>query len=423
MKLRVLIFIFFISCSDIFDRKFLINIRIIPEEGGEVSLLNGYYEKNQEISVVATPNENYTFKGWGSIIDSYDNPLEFRLDSDKDLIANFELIDNDNDGVADALDTCPNTNLNSNVDESGCCIDTNEVTFRNLNNIPYPSAYNSSSNDGSSIYLSKGVRINSDNIIERAPEVLKYDIINDSWSVFIDKVNAVSYGASEIIGYDLYLFNGKNYPIINDRVLNDTIEKINLLTKNIIKLPNPYPAVQSGSVVWDKNIIFFGGRNLNGCLDRIVKYNISNNKFEIITNMPFPICNAKGEVYDNKLYIIGGDLDYDESDKILIYDLQEKIWLESFVMPMKLSNHTTSIYKNKILIKGDYNVLNLFAIFDIEKNKFSIIKSNVSESRFLTSQVANGEFYVLGGNATSNYSTMIDDFMVVNLETDGYFCF
>ena len=175
--------------------------------------------------------------------------------------------------------------------------------------------------------------------------------------------------------------------------------------------------------MWDKNIIFFGGRNLNGCLDRIVKYNTSNNKFEIIGNMPFPICNAKGEVHNNKLYIIGGDLDYDESDKILIYDLEEKIWLESFVMPMKLSNHTTGIYKNKVLIKGDYNILNLFAIFDIEKNKFSIIKSNVSESRFLTSQVANGEFYVLGGNATSNYSTMIDDLMVVNLEADGYFCF
>ena len=272
MKYRFLIFIILISCSDIFDRKFLLNIKIIPEEGGEVSLLNGYYEKNKKISVIATPNENYIFKWWNSNIYSYDNPLEFILDSDKDLIANFELIDNDNDGVTDALDTCPNTNFNSNVDESGCCVDTNEVTFQNLNSIPYPSAYNSSSNDGSSIYLSKGVRISSENIIERAPEVLKYDILNDSWSVFIDNVNAVSYGASEIIGYDLYLFNGKNYPIINDRVLNDTIEKVNLLTKNIIKLPNPYPAVQSGSAVWDKNIIFFGGRNLNGCLERIVKY-------------------------------------------------------------------------------------------------------------------------------------------------------
>ena len=115
MKYRVLIFIFLISCSDIFDRKFLLNIRIIPEEGGEVSLLNGYYEKNQKISVIATPNENYIFKEWNSNIDSFDNPLEFILDSDKDLIANFELIDNDNDGVTDELDACPDTNFNSYV--------------------------------------------------------------------------------------------------------------------------------------------------------------------------------------------------------------------------------------------------------------------------------------------------------------------
>ena len=54
---------------------------------------------------------------------------------------------------------------------------TQLVSFKNLSDIPYPSAYNSSASDGSSIYLSKGVRINSDNIIERAPEILRYDII------------------------------------------------------------------------------------------------------------------------------------------------------------------------------------------------------------------------------------------------------
>ena len=100
MKYRVLIFIFLISCSDIFDRKFLLNIRIIQKKVVRYLYLMDT-KKNQKISVIATPNENYIFKGWNSNIYSFDNPLEFTLDSDKDLIANFELIDNDNDGVTD----------------------------------------------------------------------------------------------------------------------------------------------------------------------------------------------------------------------------------------------------------------------------------------------------------------------------------
>ena len=413
-----------ISCEGIFDRKFILDVQVTPEGAGTVSISNGIYKKGESILIEATPDENYIFAGWVGDIVNVDNPLEFILDGNKEIIATFDLIDEDSDGIADAFDKCIGSKRGSLVDENGCCIDAKKVTFNSLSRIPYPSAYNSSASNGSSIYLSKGVRINSNNIIERPPEVLRYDIINDSWHTFLDDVNAVSYGASEIIGSNLYLFNGKNYPVIDDKVLNDTVEIVNLFTKKISKFTiNPYPSVQSGSVVWKNNIVFFGGRNLDGCLDRIVTYNVSNRDFDIITNMPFPICNAKGEVYKDKLYIVGGDLDYDESDKILIYDLADREWDESITMPIKISNHTTSIYKNKIFIKGDFNILNLFAVFDVDDEIFSVIESNVSDSRYLTSQVVNGEFYVMGGNATSNYSTMIDDFKVLNLETEGYFCF
>ena len=414
----------FLSCEDIFNKNFLLEIEVIPSDGGYVSVKNGYYKKGELISLEAYENENHFFNGWGGDIESNKNPFEVKIDSDLNIRANFKLIDNDSDGIADAIDICPETKKGSQVDDFGCCIDTKSVTFRDLKKIPYPSAYNSSASNGSFIYLSKGVRINNENIIERAPEVLRYDIINESWDTFLDNVNAVSYGASEIIGSNLYLFNGKNYPIIDDKVLNESFEIINIYSKRISRfVTNPYPAVQSGSAVWNNNIIFFGGRNLDGCLDRVVKYSVQTREFEIITNMPFPICNAKGEIHDNKLYIVGGDLDYDQSNKILIYDLNDNIWIDTFQLPFKISNHTTSIYKNKILIKGDYNILNLFAVFDIVSKKFSVIESNVSDSRYLTSQVVNGEFYVLGGNKSSNYSTMLDNFEVLNLEQEGYFCF
>lgn len=416
--------VLFFSCDDIFNRNFLLEIEVIPNDGGYVSVKNGYYKKGDVISLVAYENENYVFVGWSGDIETNQNPLEVKIDSDIKIKANFELIDNDSDGVADAIDTCPDTKKGSQVDDSGCCVDAKSVTFKDLKKIPYPSAYNSSASNGSFIYLSKGVRINNENIIERAPEVLRYDIINETWDTFLDNVNAVSYGASEIINSNLYLFNGKNYPIVDGKVLNESFEIVNIFSKTISRyITNPYPAVQSGSAVWNNNIIFFGGRNLDGCLDRVVRFSVETREFRIITNMPFPICNAKGEVYDNKLYIIGGDLDYDQSNKILIYDLNNDLWTDPFQLPFKISNHTTSIYRNKILIKGDFNILNLFAVFDVVDNKFSVIKSNVSDSRYLTSQVVNGEFYILGGNKSSNYSTMLDNFEVLNLEQEGYFCF
>ena len=53
------------------------------------------------------------------------------------------------------------------------------------------------------------------------------------WETFVSDALPVSYGASEIIGSNLYLFNGKNFPIVNDKVLNDTVEVINLNDRSI----------------------------------------------------------------------------------------------------------------------------------------------------------------------------------------------
>ena len=419
--------IFLVSCEDNFNKrnKYLITIRNIPDGSGSTILKSGFYDKNSELSIEAIPTDDYTFLEWTGSISGSTNPKKFILNNNFEVNANYSFNDEDGDGISDRLDQCPETNEQNHVDENGCCVEANNVQFSKLTNLPQPAAYNSSASSGSYIYLSKGVIINSDNIIERTPNVYRYDINNDFWETFVSDALPVSYGASEIIGSNLYLFNGKNFPIVNDKVLNDTVEVINLNDRSIRRdIINPYPVVQSGSAVWNyTNIIFFGGRNLSGCSDNIVKYDIISNSFKIIGNIPFPICNAKGEVFGDKLYIVGGDLDYDSSDKVLIFNLITKEWEDEIILPMKISHHTTSIYEDKILIKGDFNMLNLFAVFDIESLSFRSIESNVIDSRYLTSQIVNGIFYVIGGNQTSNYSTMINNFQSLDLITKGYFCY
>ena len=419
--------IILLSCEDNFNNRnnYLLTIRNLPEGSGSTIVKSGFYEKNSELSIEAVPTEDYTFLEWTGSINGNKNPIKFILNSDYEIEANYSLIDEDGDGVGDRLDQCPGTKYQNPVDEYGCCVEVDEVLFNNLTDLPQPAAYNSSASSGSYIYLSKGVVINSDNIIERTPNVYRYDIINDFWETFVSDALPVSYGASEIIGSNLYLFNGKNYPIVDDKVLNDTVEIVNLFDRSIRRdVINPYPVVQSGSTVWNfTNIIFFGGRNLTGCSDNIVKYDVNTNSFDIIGKIPFPICNAKGEVFGDKLYIVGGDLDYDSSDKILIFNLNTKEWEDEVILPMKISDHTTSIYENKIFIKGDFNQLNLFAVFDVESLSFRMIESNVIGSRYLTSQIINDIFYVMGGNETSNYSTMINNFQSLDLKTKGYFCY
>ena len=80
-------------------------------------------KRAKKLLIEATPNNNFIFSGCRGDIESSNNPLEFSLDSDIKITANFSLIDEDLDGIADKLDICPETNIGSLVDENGCCID------------------------------------------------------------------------------------------------------------------------------------------------------------------------------------------------------------------------------------------------------------------------------------------------------------
>ena len=106
-------------------------------------------------------------------------PKKFILNNNFEVNANYSLNDEDGDGISDRLDQCPETKEQNHVDENGCCVEANNVQFSKLTNLPQPAAYNSSASSGSYIYLSKVVIINSDNIIERTPNVYRYDINNE----------------------------------------------------------------------------------------------------------------------------------------------------------------------------------------------------------------------------------------------------
>ena len=120
----LVIMIFFISCQD--EKRFKLTTYIIPENSGQILTESGLYSAGTNLILEALSEDNFTFTRWSGDVDSRANPLNFKINSDLDIVAEFTEIrdtsskDSDNDGVDDSKDLCPNTPSGFIVDERGC---------------------------------------------------------------------------------------------------------------------------------------------------------------------------------------------------------------------------------------------------------------------------------------------------------------
>jgi hypothetical protein len=64
-----------------------------PTEGGTINPTNGEYEEGTEVTITVTPNLNYEFDKWSGNWSGSESPLTLTMDSDKNLVGNFTLID------------------------------------------------------------------------------------------------------------------------------------------------------------------------------------------------------------------------------------------------------------------------------------------------------------------------------------------
>ena len=118
----LVIIIFFISCQD--EKTYNLKTYIIPDNAGEILTESGVYAEGTKLILEALSKDNFTFTRWSGDIDSKTNPLNFEINSDLDIVAEFKEIidasskDSDNDGVSDSIDLCPSTPSGFLVDES-----------------------------------------------------------------------------------------------------------------------------------------------------------------------------------------------------------------------------------------------------------------------------------------------------------------
>ena len=127
-KLVVFIFIL-LACNE--DNtvpeknKYTLSVQISPPEGGSVFPSSGEYTDGSQVTVQATPNQYFDFIKWGGDGNgATNNPLSVTINSNISLIAEFGKNDSDNDGITDDIDDCPDTSDGSNVDDNGCCVES-----------------------------------------------------------------------------------------------------------------------------------------------------------------------------------------------------------------------------------------------------------------------------------------------------------
>ena len=124
--LLLILMITFLSCKD--EESYNLSTYVIPDNSGEISMESGLYTAGTNLILEALSKENFTFTRWSGDVDSQLNPLEFKINSDINIVAEFtenidqSFKDSDNDGVIDSKDLCPDTPEDFIVDENGCKI-------------------------------------------------------------------------------------------------------------------------------------------------------------------------------------------------------------------------------------------------------------------------------------------------------------
>ncbi len=117
----IMVLFIFITCSkDDPISVFTLSITASPSNGGTISPASEGYDSGEKVTLTAIPATNFEFKNWTGGVTGTDNSVTVTMDANISVTAVFEKKDEDNDGVTNDVDTCPNTPDGETVDTSGC---------------------------------------------------------------------------------------------------------------------------------------------------------------------------------------------------------------------------------------------------------------------------------------------------------------
>ncbi len=127
-RLVLLAFLIIFSCSK--EEKdseppipqYNLTVTINPPDGGLVNPQSGIYSAGQTVSIQISVNTDYSFAGWTGSWISNEEQITLVMDSNKNLTANFNFHDGDNDGIGNSVDSCGGTSNGLDVNSNGCAL-------------------------------------------------------------------------------------------------------------------------------------------------------------------------------------------------------------------------------------------------------------------------------------------------------------
>lgn len=99
-----------------------LSVDVYPVDSGMVNPQSGEYENGSSVTLQANGNSTFEFDSWSGSASGSENPLTIKMDRNKNIIANFSIVDSDGDGVNNSIDQCNDTPSGEAVNAQGCSI-------------------------------------------------------------------------------------------------------------------------------------------------------------------------------------------------------------------------------------------------------------------------------------------------------------
>lgn len=164
------------------------------------------YPSGTTVKLTPEPLYGWKFINWTGDEVSTENPLTLIIKKQFNLVAHFQILDKDGDGIHDLIDKCPNTPLNEKANSDGC-------------------SFTQVDSDGDGVVdiadSEKNTRVGVP--VDKQGRMLK--------PIYLDS-NMVTIKAFKwaIVG-DTGTIKGNQYTIVNDEILRDKVKKNEDVTK------------------------------------------------------------------------------------------------------------------------------------------------------------------------------------------------
>ena len=216
------------------------------------------------------------------------------------------------------------------------------------------------------------------------------------------------HGAKKVYHDEIYFFEKKNGQIVNPSVSKQKL---------------PQPVAYCANVMVPGGIVYIGGENEHGILDKVVlvKYNATSDElhFSDLPSLPLPLTNLAAAYNDHIIYVAGGNSKDGNSNKFFSLDVSTPgaDWQSLPDIPVKIAYTVMAVQSN-----GDHNciyliggrrknssgssdIFNTVYQFDIKENRWHQ-KQSLPYSVSAGTGIANGSNHILlfGGDKGETFS-------------------